>query len=206
MAAIGHSLLRYVYALADNYLGGIMNIIKTTLAALCLSATSAAAIPVGWSFNTVSVGGTIGGSFVYDADTSMFSNFNITSTIAGGSPVAVNNLYAFFSPILPILWSTPTPTVGGIWVSIDVRSPLTNAGGTASAIVSGITCNRIGTNTQGCNGGRGIGGAGLTTLTSFVPPAAVPLPATGALLLSGFAALGWGAARRRKSPGALATA
>ena len=181
-----------------------MNIIKTTLAALCLSATSAAAIPVGWSFNVANIGGAVSGSFVYDADTSMFSNFDIISTPAGGSPVAVNNLHGFVSPLSPILWSTPTPTVGGIWVNLDIRSTLTNAGGTASAFVSARICNRIGNSPTGCAGDKGVGG-GLTTLTSFVPPAIVPLPATGALLLSGFALLGWGVRRKRMSTDTLAT-
>ena len=184
-----------------------MNIIKTTLAALCLSATSAAAIPVGWSFSLSDTAGSLSGSFIYDADTDVYSNIAMTATPAGGTGVLVSNYFAqTAAPDTAVFWSTPTPTVGGtvVFLSAPAAGHFTNAGGTATRNISANICNSLG-GFSGCLGTTGIT-IGSATFKSFVPPAAVPLPATGALLLSGFAALGWGAARRRKSPGALATA
>lgn len=71
-----------------------MKSIKIALAALCLSATSAAAIPVGWSFSTSSSTGSLSGSFIYDADTGVYSNVAMTATPAGGTGVVVSNYFA----------------------------------------------------------------------------------------------------------------
>lgn len=182
-----------------------MNILKATLAALCLSATSAAAIPVGWSFNHANTSGAINGSFIYDADTNVFSNVGMTVTPAGGSGIAVNNYYPqSVDPTTAIFWSTPTPTIGGVTVSLNTGTTFTNAGGSVSSVISAHFCTSLG-GFSGCLNSNVIT-LGAVSFTSFTPPAAVPLPAAGWLLLSGFAALGWGASRRRKFKGALATA
>ena len=147
-----------------------MKLIKAALAALCLSATSATAVPLGWSFDLTDTFGTIDGSFIYDADTDSYSDFDITFTASGGSPITINNLYNFFAPFDLILWSTPSPSVGGTWMNLDIDNPLTNAGGTIGADLSLWLCNAVGTNLQGCFSNTGNGG-GRVTLTSFVPPA-----------------------------------
>jgi len=184
-----------------------MNIFKAALAALCLSASSAAAVPIGWSFGVSSGGGNVSGSFVYDADTSMFSDIDILATPTGESAVSVNNFFPSPLPSIPVFWSAPTPAVGEIWVEFDLNEPLTNAGGTVLATISAVRCTTITFPSiiTGCGGGTGVGGNNAL-LTSFVPPAAVPVPPAGVLLLSGIAAMGCGAARRRKSTGAQASA
>ncbi len=163
----------------------------------CLAAPSYA-IPLGWSFNVNNTDGTINGSFIYDADTDLYSNINIVVTPTGGSGIAVNNFYSAINPSEPVIWSTPAPSVGGVYVNLYTFLPnlWTNAGGSVAGYASAWTCDTLGTNNLGCDGALAITG-GNTTFTSFTPSAAVPLPASAFLLIGGIAGFGL---MRRKQP------
>ncbi len=99
-------------------------------------AQSAHAIPIQWTLSgiTFSDGGTAAGSFVYDADTNVYSSIDITTTagsvLPGATYVVDNNAFGFLSNADGMLALAGLPVVQDDPVLLMVYSaPLTNAGG-----------------------------------------------------------------------------
>lgn len=171
-------------------------LVAITAAFVSLAAPSHA-LPVGWSFDASDSGGSISGSFIYDADLAIFSDFDIIVTPTAGSPVAVNNNYVALGPFELILWSTPSPTVGGTHLNFGMGT-LTNAGGSVGLTTQAFICNDVDLSIiQGCRSATAITNGISTNLTSFTPPSAIPLPASAFLLIGGLAVLGMMRRRRR---------
>ena len=130
-----------------KYLASVLQI-----AAVCaLFSASAHAVPVVWSVDglTRADGGTVSGSFTYDADTGTYSAVNVTTT-QGTSTLLPGETYAGFISIFHatglILQRTQRPDVFGqnnIFLSFPA---LTNAGGTLS--VAGVSSEVLCTNSD----------------------------------------------------------
>jgi hypothetical protein len=99
--------------------------------AVVLIAGTAAAVPVKWTIPsmTLSDGGTISGSFTFDADTGAYSDINIVT--AGGTRPGLNTTYVRISAMggyatqLYLHPAGPNAQTAFMWFS----APLTNAGG-----------------------------------------------------------------------------
>lgn len=102
--------------------------------AVVLTAGTAAAVPVKWTIPSMplSDGGTISGSFTFDADTVTYSDINIVT--AGGTTPGVNTTYVRLSAIggfatqLYLHPATANAQTAYLWFP----APLTNAGGSAA--------------------------------------------------------------------------
>lgn len=97
-------------------------------AGLLVGSMSANAMPITWNLQGVTFndGGTASGSFVYDADTSMYSSINIQTT---GS-LAFTYTTADLVAQAPFGFSVATSSfVGGGLLELLTVSDLTNAGG-----------------------------------------------------------------------------
>jgi len=106
---------------------------------VALSAATSFAVPVTWTLSGVAFadGGTASGSFVYDADTGLYSSFNITTTTGSARTGATyhfgTNIYAPGYSLMVTVGSgdlTGTPALYLVFSSI-----LTNAGGTVPLVL-----------------------------------------------------------------------
>ena len=111
------------------------------LAAGILLAASASASAVTWDIvGQFDDGGTISGSFVYDADLDQFSSIDVTTS--AGSTLS-GALYTLPDPCCTsvadfLLFVTTTGDLTGTPVlSLDLVSPMTDAGGTIDLATSG---------------------------------------------------------------------
>lgn len=175
--------------------GVAASIILVVLASLGLAAP-AGAVPVTWTLQDVTFtdGGTATGSFVYDADTNIFSGLDITTSFyaAFGSAVTYSISTALsnstrFDAVLAF------PLFGNPRFIFDLVSPMTNAGGTINIALGfgdpdleGICIN------SDCSAAGSVRFITSGAITS------VPEPATIALFGAGLAGLGW-IGRRRKA-------
>lgn len=191
-----------------------MNILNATLAAVCLSATSAAAIPVNWAFDTVNsvTGNGTRGSFDYNSVTNVYSNISV-NIIHAGVPASGVPAYDVQAPFLFSNLSTSTfqslafsslPVHGDRSGSAFVRVQFAV---TPAQLLTGGTFNGFFAQTYCKNSdcsqvyGETLGFSPITG----TPVAAVPVPAGGALLLSALGLVGWRFGRRtRVTPMALA--
>ena len=190
-----------------------MKSIATALAALCLTATSAAAAPIQWDLNYSNGIGAAIGSFVYDADIDTYSDINVALLEIG----TVNNSVAdtvvgqlINSPGTPdennevLFGSSSLDLTGTLRLSFNTQpgSLFSNAGGVIDLGFIGFSrCFN-----SDCSDFLGItnaSGTGVTSLTG-TPVSVVPLPASGALLFGGLAWLGWHGGRRRRSANGVA--
>jgi hypothetical protein len=176
------------------------------LLAIGALALTAHATPVTWSLSGVSFsdGSSATGSFVFDADTVLYSSINIvttTPTVGGtfqfycvapctGSDVTDTLILLLTQDSANDLTNTPA-------FSLAFAAPLTNAGG-ADSIISGIEAL--------CSDGTCGGAVNGTTVSvntgSVVSVAATPEPYSALAMATGLAAifaLRYGNSRRRSS-------
>lgn len=159
--------------------------------AFCLCSGLGSAAPVLWIVSgTFNDGGTASGSFIYDADTNVYSAINVTTTTGStrsGALYTVQNGgnangLGMVTIVAPNLTGTP-------WFHFSF-STLTNAGGTRSVNGQEVTCAA-----PACGSGVGPTRNFTGTIQSSAPP--VPLPPTMVLTLIAMALIGLDQARRR---------
>jgi hypothetical protein len=171
------------------------------VAVLAFTPAKASATPVLWNLNaSISNGvsgvvGTASGSFVFDADTNLFSSVAITTTLPAATFSTSEIGGAFASPppggLQLIDNFVPGPNLGKATISLNFSSPLTNLGGSvgvdgnsSAGFCASNACDLIQT-------GHLVGGAvvidgGLVTgQVVGTPVAAAPEPATLLLCSAG---------------------
>ena len=160
---------------------------------------TAQALPIKWVLQDVVFNdqSTATGSYIYDTDTNMFSNINVsTSTI--GSVYTVGNPSSGGNSMFLALLTTDVGDLTGVpELTMALASAMTNAGGALAILADFIFSGGTGFSFEGaCNvpncGGldadRGISSGSVTT--------SVPVPATLALFGLGLASLGWSRRKR----------
>jgi hypothetical protein len=177
------------------------------LSVLAFAPATASATPILWTLNgtitAVSGGatGTASGSFVYDADTNLYSNVAITTTLPAatfdtseiGGPISTNVLLALVDGFVPGA-NSGKPVIG-----LRFTNPLTNLGGTVilnagfsfTGTCLGADCNSATVGNGGLVSGQVIG--------TPVVASSVPEPAT--LFLCSAGLVGAGVRRWRASRG-----
>lgn len=176
---------------------------KKIIVALILAvfAGSAQATPILWTLDDVEFddGGTATGTFLYDADTDIYSAISVTTTVGTTLP---GEFYQFHNPDvfsdadgLLGLTTIANPVGGTPAFNINLESALTNAGGTVvlltlppPAAFEGFCFN------DPCTGFQGTFRA-VTSGTVFAQ--AVPEPSSALLFPVGLAI--WARALRRRS-------
>lgn len=149
-----------------------------------LWSTSVIAAPVNWTVTgTMNGGGTLSGSFTYDADTNTYSSINITTTAGTRGGATYTQLNGTLSTAGRIVVLTTLGAAPGLPVlSIDYPA-LTNAGGTLA--INGGTegdCN------ADCSGIQGTTRGHAGSLSGAV--AAVPTMTEWAMILFGMVLAG----------------
>ena len=167
---------------------GIVMKHSLVLGLLILSFSSAFAAPVTWSLNGIVFddGGTATGSFVYDADTDMYSVINITTQ--GGDTVGFpgDSYTQLFTENDSTSESLQTqPISGNSGFGMKFETSLTDTGGLVDIVFGDPISVEI---CFGCSGPLRYIAAGSVS--------AIPIPAAVWLFSSALAGLGW--FRRRK--------
>jgi hypothetical protein len=165
-----------------------------------------------WTVNaTGDLGQTLSGTFTYDASLGTNSGTSVTDvnlSLSGGSNASLN-VTGITKAGASGTWdlvgrgenaSWGAPPYGGIYLSLSwpgngpYNSVLTDAGGTYDLVTTGGSASRM-----FWGNGNSISGFSYFTAGTITSPgvSAVPLPAGGALLLTGVA--GFAALRRRKT-------
>ena len=173
---------------------------------LLMSASAASAVPIIWTLQNVSFndGGTASGSFVFDADTTTYSNIMITTTNGSirpgasyGGPVASGTSnFALVTtpdnslpdltgrPMLVLLFTAPLTNAGGL-IDIQPDPPITIPS------FESICINAL------CTGGNSLTFR-VTIAGGQITSASIPEPTTVALLVTGLLGLALIGRRRRK--------
>lgn len=151
-----------------------------------LAAQSHAA-PLTWHLQGVTFadGGTASGSFVFDADSTAYSNINMVTTAGSSLPGATySNLYVAFPNALIALQTAGAPQ-GSTALQFLFASNLTNAGGTVNILVSSNSFEGT------CDASQICASNPLRRVTAGAVTAAnaVPEPATAALVPAALLAL-----------------
>ncbi len=168
------------------------------VAACCLSlAAPVHAVPILWTISGASFddGGTLTGSFVYDADTDTYSSISITTTSGtefGGASYSDANFDVGGSTTLDLDSDDWPNAVDESSLSLVFFDFLTNAGGAVAFEVDGFTVEVWCINVPDCLGAGDRGQRDLVSGT--VTGTAVPLPAPIWMLAPAGALLAW---RRR---------
>jgi hypothetical protein len=173
-------------------------LIRLFASLIFLSAGVISARPVTWTFSgvTLSDGGTMSGSFVYDADTNTYSSINITTS--GGSQTGTtfavaHTAVASSANFFYVLPSGPITALSTHSLLLVFPAALTNAGGTRALVLQGefvcggATC----APTPGISLRDSAGGL-LTGVPVPPPPPTTPAPTSVLLLATGLlAAFTW---------------
>jgi hypothetical protein len=164
---------------------------------VALSAATLFAVPVTWTLSGVTFadGGTASGTFVYDADTGLYSSFNITTTTGSARTGATyhfgTNIYAPEYSLMVTVGSgdlTGTPALYLVFSSL-----LSNGGGTVPLVLGAdpdTTSSEASCSDAACGTSEPVARqvtAGSITTNPVTP---TPAPPTWILGLIGLAALG----------------
>jgi hypothetical protein len=176
--------------------------------ALALSVGAANANPLTWNLEdfVFNDGGTASGSFVFDTTTGHYTDISIVTTVGtafpGASydtpdPASAGNS-TFFSAVnsANLANLNGTPLLAFLWAA-----PLTSAGGTVD--IKFTSFHYEGSCFSGCNGitiDRSLVSGDITTNAVN----AVPEPSTWAMMILGFAGIGFMAYRRKSKPALMA--
>jgi hypothetical protein len=169
--------------------------LRNLLAAICalvVSAGSAWAVPVVWTFSggTFSDGGTISGSFIYDADlgaNGTFSSVNVTTTMGTNFIGATYDLIdtSFVGPILFSLLTQGSGNLTGVHdLTFAVPPGMTDAGGAlgltggSDSVVEGTCLNSV------CN----VVADARTVTAGTIDGVAESAPEPASMLLAGIGA------------------
>ncbi len=166
-------------------------------AAVCLASTAftADAAPLKWTLtDATSLGSSITGSFVYDADTSTYSHINITtsagSVISAGSWNTLSNA-AMYPPsfFVQLVDTTASDQSGANVLGLMFYHSLTNAGGTVNlyATYQG-SCLTAACGTLGAYPGDPTSGFNWN-ITGYLVASAIPEPASLSVLAAGAGAI-----------------
>jgi PEP-CTERM motif len=176
----------------------VISVGASVLALCSVSCASALAAPITWTLVDVtsSDGGSFTGSFVFDADTDVYSSVLITHVpdVVEPSALTFSTLNPSTDLVLNLLNGPPDPdgNIGRHSLTLDFAAPLTDAGGDIN--VTGLATYFTGIRSQTIDSGT-VDAVGVT----------VPEPSTWAMMLLGFAGLGFAGWRgRRKTAGAAA--
>lgn len=146
-----------------------------------LCTPQAQAVPLTWyAQGTYGDGGTLTGSFVFDADTASYSNIALVTTagtdLAGYTYTVITNGSALIFGAL----QTAGAPVGSHFIQLEFVSALTNAGGTVS--LSATVVNFEATCSVAVSCGASFPGRFITSGSVSTTPSAVPEPGTAALV------------------------
>ncbi len=169
--------------------------LKVLAAVLCLAA-SASAGPLTWSITGLfNDGGTVSGSFVFDADTNAYSSIDVTTT---DGTIRSGAHYTLYNPCCPddptfLLFVTGVggDLTGTPVLSTILLSPMTNAGGTIGFDLAAQFHGEESCNAPGCGGPAP---PQRDFVSGSVTASTVPEPGTFVLALPVFALI----ASRRK--------
>jgi hypothetical protein len=164
---------------------------------LAFAALTAHAGPILWTLNGVTgFGSSLTGSFVYNADTNVYSTINITSNGAGGLPADSFTVQTgtplFNATLISLVDTSAIDQTGARILQVGFANPLTNLGGSDaitfmdSGICFNSGCSQIFTSTYIQTTGTGTVNAAIST----------PEPSTFLLIGS---MLTLGAVRKRRS-------
>lgn len=182
-----------------------------TVIAFGFLATTAGAAPIQWTVSetTLDDGGTVSGSFVYDADSNVYSNIRLRTTagtVGAAADFRTQCTTAYCLAALPqllfIASSNQADLTNVALLDIEPSAPLTNTAGTVdlefgmSFLCSNAACSGIGSGLRVAFSGKLIG-------TPYIAPTApTPVPtnsAWGLALLTLLVAAAAGTYRRRSS-------
>ena len=193
----------------------LSNVFKCLLlgAVLC---SQAYAIPVEWSVDGLvrADGGTVSGSFVYDADTNTYSAINITTTTGPSPPPLPGETYSGFDPTTSdasgVIFeriqrgiSDAAALTGQNSLLFAFVPALTNAGGTVTPVVATeVNCDDASCGSSsnpvaliGDIVGTPVSASTPTSPLTATPVPALPLPVLGLLVAI---VLGFGLRRLRR--------
>jgi PEP-CTERM motif len=197
-----------------NFMGRV--IFRGTITALILMVVAAIAPTVSaddvtWTLSptTFSDGGTISGSFVFDADASGFGVSSIDIVTTAGTLLTTGAIYESLNPVDPgsdpgaadgflILVANPSDLVGSPLLELIFGSPLTDSGGVISGSATEGTCTEevAGTCVAAGDTYRETGDAAV--ILTGTPLVSTPEPSS--LLLLGIGILGLVAIKRKMLP------
>lgn len=181
--------------------------------ALGLSAigTTANAVPVQWTLSGVvtGLGNSITGSFVFDADTNLYSKVSLVTSGGTWVPsttwtyVVTNTISPSNSTFLQVVNAPASQTnlTGEDTFFMAFQNALTNTGGTVNmGYMAEGTCDVAGCWRLNTYPGPGITGNDTKAIGAFigVPVAAVPEPETYGMMLAGLGVLVCLATRRNR--------
>jgi hypothetical protein len=179
--------------------------IRTLVGLVCLFAGTASATPVVWNLTgTGSDGGTLGGSFVYDADTDTYSSIVVT-TSGGSFPVATFGTIfttggGFPGATQAHLILKGTASGQSYVLALFYNQVLTNAGGTVPLEPGGAGGLEDTCTDPSCSSGGGPTRTFVGSLTSTGVLNPTPAPSSLLLVMAGISVVFiWRISRYRAS-------
>jgi hypothetical protein len=177
---------------------------------LAFAPTKASATPILWTLNaTQNSGGTVAGSFVYDADTNVYSSVAIVTTVPnasfdtseiGGLRLGTPSASALHLQLIDGF--VPGANTGKPTIAMSFSGGLTNAGGVVSLGLSsedGVCANADCGTIFAILSSSTVGGSISGQLTGTPVASAVPEPATLVLCSAGFVGAGVRRWRQRRA-------